>query len=358
VKRIDIQIEIGANKEKALAPVVVSASRATDIPAFYAKWLKQRLEKGYLEWLNPFNQKTSYISFQKMRAIVFWTKNPKPLLELGLLEYLDTYKCPLVSPERKEPKEQPDLFSEHEATSDPVHTGVDYYFQFTLNDYEDEGLEPVQTKENRHGVPPLRERIDTFKTLSEKIGKKKVIWRFDPLLVIPGKLEVNDLLRKIEYVGEQIKNHTEKLVISFADIAAYKGVQKNLKKTNAETSDMNEALVHEIAAGLKKIREKWQRDGWNIAVATCAEKWSLEQYGIDHNHCIDEKLIGSAYVKDKGQRTDCGCLESKDIGQYHTCPHACAYCYANYNHETAKKNYGSHKETSSRIIVMSRSGCS
>ena len=60
---------------EGIAPVIISASRSTDIPAFYAKWLINRLEKGYCVWYNPFNQKPVYVSFEKTKVIVFWTKN-------------------------------------------------------------------------------------------------------------------------------------------------------------------------------------------------------------------------------------------------------------------------------------------
>ena len=128
---------------EAMAPVIISASRSTDIPAFFAKWFINRLEAGYCVWYNPFNQKPSYISFAQCKVVVFWTKNPKPLIPL--LYELD-------------------------------ERGIRYYFQFTLNDYEKEGFEP--------NVPSVAQRIETFKELSKLIGKERVIWRFDPFTLI------------------------------------------------------------------------------------------------------------------------------------------------------------------------------
>jgi hypothetical protein len=327
----------------ALSPVIISASRATDIPAFYARWFLHRLEKGHLVWVNPFNQQRSHVSFEKTRVIVFWTKNPRPLMDVGVLEALERYEfpgAPVMS-----------LFPE------PRPAGIHYYFQFTLNDYEVEGLEP--------GVPPLTERIETFKELSGRIGKEKVIWRFDPLLVIPGRLEPKRLLEKIGRVGEQIKGYTEKLVISFADIRTYRDVVKNLVRQDIHTTDMDAAAIHEIAEGLARFQKSW-----GIQIASCAEAHDLEKYGIEHNHCIDGALIHRLFGKedrngalrkhllgsrsdtmfpdwngrkDKGQRAACACVASKDIGQYRTCPHACVYCYANARPETARENYEQHK---------------
>ena len=129
---------------EATAPVIISASRSTDIPAFYAKWFFNRLAKGYCVWYNPFNQQPMYVSFKKCKVVVFWTKNPAPIIP-----YL------------------PELDKR----------GIHYYFQVTLNDYEQEGFEP--------NVPSVKSRIATFRLLSELIGKERVIWRFDPLIVTP-----------------------------------------------------------------------------------------------------------------------------------------------------------------------------
>ena len=140
-----VLIKINQGKQvAATAPVIISASRSTDIPAFYAKWFFYRLAKGYCVWYNPFNQQPMYISFKNCKVVVFWTKNPEPIIPY--LSELDK-------------------------------RGIHYYFQVTLNDYMQEGFEP--------NVPPVAKRIETFKKLSQMIGKEKVIWRFDPLIVTP-----------------------------------------------------------------------------------------------------------------------------------------------------------------------------
>jgi hypothetical protein len=143
-----------------IAPLIISASRSTDIPAFHSEWLINRLKRGYVCRVNPFNRtNTQYISFQEARLFVFWTKNPEPLINhLAVLDQL----------------------------------GLNYYFQFTLNDYENEGFEPK--------VAPLESRIKTFIRLSETIGKEKVIWRSDPLL-LTQQLTVNELLARISAVS-------------------------------------------------------------------------------------------------------------------------------------------------------------
>ena len=185
--KIIITNEVG-EQVAATAPEIISASRSTDIPAFYAKWFFNRLAKGYCAWYNPFNQQKMYISFSKCKVIVFWTKNPKPIIPY--LHILD-------------------------------EMGIHYYFQVTLNDYTKEGFEP--------NVPLVGERIDTFKLLSDMVGKEKVIWRFDPLIISPT-IGPRELLTRIWHVGNKLKGYTDKLVFSFVDVKAYRKVQNNLVK--------------------------------------------------------------------------------------------------------------------------------
>jgi len=282
------------------APVIISASRSTDIPAFFPQWFIDRLRAGYTIWINPFNRQPTYVSFENTKVVVFWSKNPKPLI-----------------PHLKELDDK----------------GIHYYFQFTLNDYDREGFEP--------NVPPVKERIDTFRHLSELIGKEKVIWRFDPL-ILTNKTGVDELLQKIESVGNQLKNYTSKLVFSFADIGIYKKVQANLKRQAIPYREFDEPTMDDFASKLHRLNKNW-----NFALATCAESVHLEQYGIEHNRCIDGELIKKLFPdvqnkilglkKDKGQRKACGCVISKDIGRYNTCPHFCVYCYANTSKESVNK---------------------
>jgi DNA repair photolyase len=297
-------------KIDAQSPVIISASRATDIPAFYAQWFIDRLRAGYVIWYNPFNRKPVHVSFQNTKVAVFWTKNPKPFIPF--LKELDD-------------------------------RGIRYYFQFTLNDYEKEHFE--------RNVPPLDERVETFKALSERIGKEKVIWRFDPLILTP-QVAPCDLLEKIRAVGNRLKGYTDKLVFSFIDIKAYRKVQNNLvkeilpfSKENIGDAEFTGTQMTVIAEELANIREQWKSEGWDISLATCAEQIDLDKYGIEHNSCIDGKLMKRIFaddkdllycisskqvgLKDKGQRKTCGCMKSKDIGMYNSCRHFCVYCYAN-----------------------------
>ena len=342
INKTTIQLEDG-QFVSAQEPVIVSASRCTDIPAFYADWFFHRLNVGYSVWTNPFNGVKMCVSYAKTKFIVFWSKNPRPLL--GKLNQL---------------KER----------------GIGTYIQYTLNDYENEKLEK--------GVPSIKERIDTFKQLVDALGKGSVIWRFDPL-ILTDNIDIDKLLGKIENIGDQLMGYTEKLVFSFVDISSYRKVKNNLESNGIPYHEWTEKQMNEFA---RKIVELNKLKGWNYELATCGEKGRF--LGIKPNHCIDDELIikkayydkelmeflkaeikpiphqdlfgntdalpndaimldNGMYVirgnnKDKGQREFCGCMKSKDIGQYNTCVHMCEYCYANTSKQSAAKNYLCHKD--------------
>lgn len=322
----------------AMFPVIVSASRSTDIPAFYTDWFFYRLRKGYSSWINPFNGKKYHIAYDDAKFIIFWSKNPRPLLKH--LNYLN-------------------------------ERGIGCYIQFSLNDYEQNGLE--------QGVPPLAHRIETFKSLVDRLGKGAVIWRFDPL-VLTDDISIDVLLSRIRDIGRRLHGYTEKIVFSFADIMPYTKVKANLVRNGISYKDWTIPQMREFAEKLVKLNKA---EGWNLQLATCGEAVDLP--GIEHNRCVDDRLIvrrcqtpdllkylgaeihgekdlfgtippaaidigNGRYAiirkdnRDKGQREDCGCIRSKDIGQYNTCPHLCEYCYANYSKESARRNHARHEE--------------
>ena len=324
------------------APLIISASRSTDIPAFYADWFFHRLNTGYSAWTNPFNGVKSYVSYENTRFIVFWSKDPYPLLP-----YMHVLK----------------------------ERNIKCYIQFTLNDYEQEKLEKV---------PSLDSRIDTFKLLVTKIGKGAVIWRFDPL-ILTDNISVDDLLQKVQLIGDQLRGYTEKLVFSYADIGLYKKVKHNLNVNGIPYHEWETWQMEEFAEKLSAMNNE---RGWDYQLATCGEKIDIDKYGIKHNRCVDGDLIARLAYEDKplmdfmrikikdipsptlfgtpelpegaillpnnrfftsthkkapGQRHFCECMASKDIGEYNTCPHLCEYCYANTTKKLALQNWKRHQ---------------
>jgi len=318
----------GERTVEAIFPVILSASRATDLPAFYAEWFRNRLEAGYLQWVNPFNaHQIQYVALRDVRVVVFWSKNPEPLLPH--LDALD-------------------------------ERGIHYYFQFTVNDYESEGLEPR--------LPPVSQRIQTFRSLAERVGRERVIWRFDPLL-LTRDLSAEILLERIQRIGEELQGHTSKLIFSFADIAEYRTVRERLARAEVGWVDFTRERMVDFAGRLSKIGR-----ALGLPLATCAESIDLTALGIEANRCIDDELMirlwsrdtalmrflgyepnlfgetNRPVLKDKGQRKACGCIVSKDIGRYRTCAHLCRYCYANGSAKEAIRNHERHNPRAESIL--------
>lgn len=284
-----------------IMPRVISVSRATDIPAFYPEWILERLHNGYCEWRNPFNaRQTQLVSFEQCKAIVFWSKNPSPIM--SRLPEIDAL-------------------------------GIKYYFQFTLNDYEAEGLEP--------GIPTREERIRTFIKLSEICP---VVWRYDPVIMGCG-LTVKEHLRRIKGLMGELARHTENLIFSFVDITAYKRVEARLKASKFREASVAE--MHEFSSGLTRLNSTLEKP---LKLHVCGEEMDTVCDGIPGSRCIDPEMLEALahgteegrhslvplrrfdHSKDKGQRKLCGCAVSKDIGSYRMqpCRHHCLYCYAGH----------------------------
>lgn len=285
--------------------MILSVSRRTDIPAFYSEWFYNRLKEGFVYVRNPMNihqVSKVMLSPEVVDCIVFWSKNPRPML--ARLDELKDYM---------------------------------YYFQYTINAY-DKGME--QSVPSKEGI------INTFKELSDKIGPKRVIWRYDPIL-LTEKMDADYHVKYFEEIAKRLEGRTNTCVISFVDL--YKKTQQNLKDTTAREPSMNEMI--EMAARLFVIAHRY-----GIAVQTCAEEIALESVGVKHGRCIDnaliEDLLGVKLVvsKDPNQRKECGCVQSIDIGEYNTCAHGCKYCYANFKDGVVARNRATHNPLSPLLV--------
>lgn len=268
-----------------VSPLVVSASRATDIPAFYGRWFVNRLRAGHCLWRNPYNLgQIQRVRFDNCKVAVFWTKDASPFLQ-----HLPEIEAAFPS-----------------------------YFQYTLNDYESEGFEP--------GVPALEDRIATFVELSGRLGRERVVWRFDPLL-LTRELTPERLLDRVDRLGRRLCRHTDRLVISFVD--DYHKMRRRIAALPDPPRTFTSGEMTAFARGLLGRVAAWPRP---IALASCCEAGDL--CGIPANRCVDPELAGriaGTPIPDglRPTRPDCRCGASKDIGAYSTCPHGCVYCYAN-----------------------------
>jgi len=279
--------------------MIISASRRTDIPAFYGEWLLNRLREGSVLVRNPFNpRQVSRVSLESgaVDCLVFWTKNPAPLLpRLAEIERLDHY----------------------------------FYFQYTLTAC-DRSLE-------KH-LPARSERIATFRTLAERIGPERVLWRFDPILFTRGQ-GPELLLREFSDLAAKLRGHTRQCTVSF--LSLYAKCRRNLAGVDLLTPEDRERM-----AFVRRLVEIGSEN--DIVLRACCDTFLQEQCGIEAARCIDDRLLAAILgqpvriTKDKGQRPGCGCVASIDIGAYNTCPHGCRYCYANSSELAVATNRAAH----------------
>lgn len=266
--------------------MILSVSRRTDIPAWYSEWFLRRLRVGEVLVRNPVNfHQVSRIPLSPdvVDGIVFWTKNPFPMMEH--LRELEPYP---------------------------------YYFQFTLNAYGRD-VEP--------NVPSKSEvLIPVFQELSRRIGRERVCWRYDPIL-LSEKYTIEYHCRYFEKLSRLLHPYTEQCTISFIDL--YQNTAKRLRTIGGRVPEQQELLV--LAQRMAEIAERY-----GLQLKTCAEEIALEQLGIEHGSCIDrERLerIGGFRLdvqKDPNQRPVCSCAAAVDIGCYDTCKGGCLYCYADH----------------------------
>jgi hypothetical protein len=301
--------------------MIISASRRTDIPAFYSQWFMNRIRQGSCVLVNPFNSSQRYcvdLTPDAVDAIVFWSKNPAPLLpHLGELDDM----------------------------------GYRYYFQFTICNYP---------RDIEQYLPPLSERIATAVELARRIGPRRVIWRYDPI-IISSRTDAQFHRRQFASIASALEGSTTRVVVSLMDF--YGKVERNLlgvlesqgwqfartAGTDEQTRDLLRSLRNEaLARGLE--------------IQSCAEAVDMSDLGISHGKCIDDDLIRGMWGievdgrKDPGQRSACGCAPSRDIGANNTCIHGCRYCYATTSYRAALNRYANHDPSSPDLAGRARPG--
>lgn len=287
--------------------MIISASRRTDIPAFYATWFMNRIRAGFCTVPNPFNRnQVSHISLlpQDVDVIVFWTRNARPLL--ARLAELD-------------------------------ERGYRYYFQYTILD------NPRQVDQK---TPLLEQAIATFQAVAEHVGPQRVIWRYDPI-VLSEATGVAYHLDRYAASAEQLAGWTTRSVISVLD--RYKKAETRLRRV----AEQGIAILEQPAdawpglapliTGLAKIAT-----AHDMEIVSCAEEIDLVRYGVRPGKCIDDDYIFAAFglrvggTKDPSQRAACGCVASRDIGMYDSCLFGCQYCYATSSFDRARANHAAH----------------
>jgi len=290
--------------------MIISASRRTDIPAFYAKWFIARIRESYCNVANPFNHnQVSHVSLAPtdVEAIIFWTRNPRPMLP-----YLDEL----------------------------VERGHRFIFQITLMD---------NPRLIDRYTPHLGTAIEAFRLLSQQVGDDRVVWRYDPIL-LSNMTPTGWHMETFERIAMALKGNTRRCIVSLYD--HYGAAQRRLERL----ANKGLMLRDHDCPGREELGPLWRgiaeiAKGCGISVQSCAEPDDLSSYGIPPGACIDGAYLEQALgihlpeAKDSNQRPLCRCAPSKDIGAYDTCLYGCQYCYATRSHSRAKNTYRRHDPT-------------
>ncbi len=290
--------------------MIINTGCRTDIPAFYSKWLINRIREGYVLVRNPYNpnQVTRYnLSPDVVDCLAFCTKNPEPMLKY--LDEIDKYK---------------------------------QYWFVTITPYGKD-IEP--------NVPNKEKVMESFKKLSEHIGVDAIGWRYDPIF-IGNNFDVNKHIYYFEKIAKELKNYTHNCTISFLDL--YEKVKRNAPEIKLP----NQEEQIQIAKAFSKIGKEN-----NMVVHSCCEKTYLSQYGLKCNGCMSKEIVEKAIGCNlnppnsrKNLRESCNCLMGNDIGAYNTCGHLCKYCYANANKGLVIENMKKHNDNSPFLIGGSEEG--
>lgn len=282
---------------------IISASRRTDIPAFYSKWFLNRIQAGFCHWLNPFSRQVYRVSLlpEDCLAVVFWTRNPKPLLPH--LDFLSKQ-------------------------------GYYFYFHFSLLGYP----KAIETHN-----PSLEQSIATFRELSNLISPERVQWRYDPI-ILSDVTPISKHLEQFDFLSRHLADYTKRCYFSFVDF--YGKTERNLKQVSQQHGvTFQRSCLEEQRRLIQQMRDIAAPRG--ITLYSCCED-ALIGEGVEKAHCLDMDVIRTlrtdtqCRLKAAPTRQDCGCVESVDIGAYETCIFGCAYCYATNSRNSALQKIGEH----------------
>ena len=284
--------------------MILNTGARTDTAQYFSKWLLKRFEEGYVYTRNPLfpNKVTRYeLSPDKIDAVLFCSKNYAPILP-RLREITDQYRT---------------------------------YFHYTITAYGRD-IEP--------GVPSVEESIRTLIELEKIVGRGRIAWRYDPVL-LTDTYTVERHLETFAYMAEQLAPHIDRCIFSFVEM--YKKLKTNMPELVPLTEDDKQHLAEGLGATAAK---------YGMRIQTCGTNGDYSRYGIRSSGCATLEILGRANgcefrdIKHKGMREGCHCIESRDIGAYDTCLNGCKYCYANKSPQKARENYKLHDPASPLLI--------
>ncbi|RME63080.1 MAG: DUF1848 domain-containing protein [Caldilineae bacterium] len=282
--------------------MIISASYKTDIPAFYGEWFMNRLRAGFCKMVNPYNQQVIRVDLTRpaVDGIVFWTKNAGPFIH-----HFDTV----------------------------ADMGYPFVVQYTINAYP---------RSLEFSVVDAHKSVEHMHTLCKRFGPRVAVWRYDTILftsLTPMAFHRRNFAR----LAQALEGATDEVIISFAQI--YRKTRRNLdwaaRKFGFQWEDPADPVKYELAGELAEIARQH-----GMRISMCAQRAYLAP-GVEEAHCIDAQRLAEVAGKPiaapiKGNRPECMCYQSRDIGEYDTCPHGCVYCYAVRDRRLAQRRYRLH----------------
>lgn len=283
--------------------MILSIDFRTDIPAFYSEWLMNRFREGYVYFRNPAVPNTIHkiiLDRNYIEGIIWCSKNYLPILH-------------------------------------DLHNITDIFpsvFHYTITRYGNE-IEP--------NVPDLEQSIYTFKELSHRYGKEKVIWRYDPIL-ITDEYDIYKHISSFSILSRELAPYTDRVVINF--ISMYEKVKRHMPNLKEVSYDEKLFIIKKFLQIAKS---------YNLKLQTCGNGLQFKNLeGIEVTGCIDEHALNlmGIFPKPKGKPTEWGCLcyPNTCIGEYNTCLHKCKYCYASSDFDKCDENYLKHDPKSPLLI--------
>ncbi len=237
-------------------------------------------------------------------ALVLWSKNPAPMIP---------------------------FFVEIEAMGYPL------FLHYTISGC---------TRQLEPHLPELAERIASFRKCAELLGPERVHWRFDPIILVRN-YPITHFLKQFQAIAQALAGYTTRCIISF--VSLYAKCRRNMR--GLELVDPGEVAKKEMIERMKDLAADA-----NIRLEGCCDPFLETTCGLDSSGCIDASGMGMILnrnfqvKRDTGQRAQCGCNQSIDIGAYDSCPHGCVYCYANTNFKRAITNRAAHDPNSPILL--------
>ncbi len=284
--------------------MILNTGGRTDTVQYYSEWLLNRFREGYMLSRNPLFPNTINrieLSPELIDVVVFCSKDYSPILP-RLHEISDRFNC---------------------------------YYHYTITAY-DTDIEPR--------VPGIAQSIGTLKRLSAQVGKEKIAWRYDPVLLTP-KYTIGRHFETFDRMARELTPYVSRCIFSFVEM--YKKLETNMPELQPISEDDKLRLAEGFGAIAKRH---------GLYLQTCATVGDYRRYCIHKSGCMTTEIFSEALglrfkkTAHKGNRAGCACMESRGVGDYNSCPNGCRYCYANKDPQKALENYRHHNPDSPLLL--------